>query len=405
VRVLFVNHTALVSGGEISLLTLIEGLPGEIDIAIACPAGELADKANALGIEIEPIRGTDGSLRLHPLDTPRALAEMALAAKAVRRVATIRGADLIHANSIRSGLIAIAAGAAVPRVVHVRDCLPPGAVSSLTLSAIGHADALIANSEHTRRSLGPRATTAHVVHNAVDMSRFDRRLDPIVARRRLGVEGDGPVLTVVAQITPWKGQDDAIRIVGALADRHPGLMLMLAGSAKFASSSTRYDNRAYLDSLHALVEERGLTGKVKFLGERSDVPEVLAATDLLLVPSWEEPFGRSIIEAMAAGVAVAATEAGGPSEILIEDGRRLGLLLPPREPAAWVAAIDELLDDPDRIRRMGDDGREAARRRFDVESHVASVLEVYRNMLGPTASSAMLDPCSAQSSTSLRRRR
>lgn len=378
-RVLYVNHTARVSGGELSLLGLLAALPPQVEAAVACPPGALAERLDAAGIPRLPIQGTDGSLRLHPRRTPAALAEMARAAVGVDRAAARFGADVVHANSIRAGLIAVAArqaGGGVPTVVHARDCLPPGPVSGLTLRTLARADAVIANSAYTRAALGPAAARARVVHNAIDLGRFAAPgLDRAAARARLGIENGAPVLAVVAQVTPWKGQDAAIRIAAGLRHRHPGLRLLLVGSPKFDSPSTRYDNGSYLAGLHRQVAAAGLADAVSFLGERDDLPEIFAALDLVLVPSWEEPFGRTVIEAMAAGVPVAATTVGGPAEIL--DHRRTGLLLAPREPWRWVEAIGPLLDDRAAWARMTALASTEARRRFAIERHVDAVLAVY----------------------------
>jgi L-malate glycosyltransferase len=387
VRVLYVNHTGRVSGGEHSLLTLLGGLPEEVEARVACPPGELAERLAALGVETLPIPGTDASLRLHPTQTPRALLELGRTAARVRRLAAATGADLVHANSIRAGLLAAAARTAggPPTVVHVRDCLPPGALSALTLRAIGRADALIANSEYTRSTLGPAAPHARVVYNAVSLDALESvDLSPAAARQQLGLDGGGPVLAVVAQITPWKGQDDAIRIAALLAERHPDLRLLLVGAAKFDSASTRYDNRAYLAGLEDQARAAGLSDRVVFLGEREDVPEVLSAVDVLLAPSWEEPFGRSIVEAMAAGVAVVATAVGGPPEILRDGETECGVVLPPRSPELWAAAVEDLLSHPTRRLQMVESGRAAARRRFSVERHAAAVTEVYEDLLVST---------------------
>jgi glycosyltransferase involved in cell wall biosynthesis len=385
VRTLYVNHTSRVSGGELSLLTLLAGLPEQIEPTVACPEGELARRLRAMEVDVLPIRGTDGSLRLHPMRTPRALAEMGQAAIQVRRAAARTQADVVHANSIRAGVIATGAGlgGGPPTVVHVRDCLPDGAVSALTLRAIGHADALIANSSYTRSTLGSAASSAAVVHNAVDVSRFDRfESTKAEARERIGVEKAGPVLAVVAQITPWKGQDDAIRIAGKLLASHPDLKLLLVGSPKFDSAATRYDNNAYFESLREQVAEQGIGNSVSFLGERDDIPEVLRAVDLLLVPSWQEPFGRAIIEALASGVPVVATDVGGPPEILCGDGEEAhGIVLPPRQPDAWAEAIDALLADPARLAKMAEGSKGTARGRFGVESHVRAVVDVYENVV------------------------
>jgi glycosyltransferase involved in cell wall biosynthesis len=207
-------------------------------------------------------------------------------------------------------------------------------------------------------------------------------LDRRRARSALGIPaGSGPVLGVVAQLTPWKAQDDALRIVAGLRDAHPGVRLLLAGSAKFVSASTRHDNRAYVARLRTLVDDLGLGDRVVFLGERRDVPELLRALDMLLVPSWEEPFGRAVVEALAAGVPVAATSVGGPSEVLSNGVE--GLLLPPRRPEVWVTALAPLLGDRGRLAEMARRGRVRATA-FGRSAHADRVLSVYEKVLPPS---------------------
>lgn len=376
-RVLYVNHTSQVSGGEGFLITLLDNLPADVEPVVACPPGPFTDLLRSKGVDVVPIRGTDLSLRLHPRRTPEGLLELARAAVQVRRAAATVDADLVHANSVRAGLIAVPNGK--PTVVHVHDCLPAGKASSLALHAVSRTDALIANSAYTGATLGRYSAGAHIIHYAIDTSPFESGLDPETARARLGLRGDGPVLAVVAQITPWKAQDDAITIAARLRPSLPGLQLLLVGSAKFTGAATRYDNLGYLADLERQVAELDLADLVHFLGQRDDVPAILKATDLLLLPSWEEPFGLAIIEAMAAEVPVAATDVGGPPEI-VEDGRT-GLLLPPRDPDAWAAAILPLLRDRDALYRMGTEGPESVRSRFGVNRHVEQIHDVYMTVL------------------------
>jgi L-malate glycosyltransferase len=219
-----------------------------------------------------------------------------------------------------------------------------------------------------------------VVHSPVDLERFDpAAIDPSDARARLGLSASSFVLAVIAQITPWKGQDDAIRMLELLKSSERDVRLLLVGSPKFVSGATRYDNRAYARELARLTESLGIGEDVMFLGERDDIPEILRAVDVLLVPSWEEPFGRAIIEAMAMEVPVIATEVGGPSEIVRagEDG----LLLPPRAPPAWAAAIEDLISRPELRAKMGRKARERAVERFGIEPHVRGVLAAYDEAL------------------------
>jgi L-malate glycosyltransferase len=394
VRVLYVNHTAEVSGGERSLLALLGGLRGRVQPLLAAPDGPLAEVAAAQGVETARIAGTAGSLRLHPLHTPRSLLELALAGAQVRGLARRADAKLVHANSIRAG-VSLAASAlsrpapGIPRVVHVRDCLPRGRVSDATLRVIGAtATTVIANSRYTAESVlavAPRARV-EVAYSPVDLDRFDpARIDRDAVRARLGEAGERELLLgVVAQLTPWKGQDTAVRALELLRARGVDAHLLLIGSAKVLAAATRHDNAAYIDRLRAMIAAAGLADRVSWMGEREDVPELMRALDVLLLPSTEEPFGRAVAEAMAMEVPVLATNVGGPAEI-VRDGED-GRLLPPREPQAWADALAELARSAELRARMGGAGRERVRETFSLERHVEAVLGVYDGALRPLQS-------------------
>jgi glycosyltransferase involved in cell wall biosynthesis len=304
----------------------------------------------------------------------------------VRRIARRDRVDLVHANSIRAGIVASAAHrlGAPPAVVHVRDVLPDGPLTRLTRAVVGSgASAIVGNSAHTlERFVSPRTDAVlAVAHSPVDLDRMRaaRELDPIRCRVALGLPAHaGPVLGVVAQLTPWKAQDDAVRIAAGLRSAHPDVRLLLAGSAKFTSRSTRHDNRAFVERLEALLDELDVRDRVVLLGERSDVPEVLRALDLLLVPSWEEPFGRSVVEGLAAGVPVAATSVGGPREVL-RNGVD-GLLLPPRRPQEWVDALSPLLADRAWLDEMARSGLVRATA-FGSGVHADRLLALYQEVL------------------------
>ena len=384
-RVLYVNHTAEVSGAERSLLSLLAALPGTIEARVAAPRGRLSAAVEDLGIPVTPIAGTAASLRLHPVHTSRALAEMSCAAWQVRRAAASQGADLVHANSIRAGIVlALARSSPAATVVHVRDCLPPGAVTSAAMRLIAAtATTVIANSRYTARSVAAAAPGARieVVHNPVDLARWDpARIDRSSARARLGAAGEHRLLLgVLAQLSPWKGQDTAVEALKLLCEEGVDAHLLLIGSAKFVDRATRFDNRDYVARLRELIAAGGLEERVSWLGEREDVPELVRALDVLLLPSLEEPFGRALIEAMAMEVPVVATSVGGPAEIL-EDGRE-GFLVEPRRPLAWAQAIRRLAEDPTRAEEMGGAGRRRVEDAFTAERHAAAMIAVYEDAL------------------------
>jgi glycosyltransferase involved in cell wall biosynthesis len=386
VRILYVSHTAEISGGERSLLDLLGALDGHVQAAVATPEGPLSAALRMRGVPVRAIPGTAGSLKPHPLHTPRTVGELARAVWNLRRIAHREGVDLVHANSIRAGIVAATAArmGAPPAVVHVRDVLPHALLARASRMVIGKgASAVVGNSAYTLERFADPSSDAllAVAYSPVDLDRLRAAagLDRRRARAALGVPADAaPVLGVVAQLTPWKAQDDAVRIAAGLRDAYPGVHLLLAGSARFVSRSTRHDNLSFVRRLEALVEELDLGDRVLFLGERGDVPELLRALDMLLVPSWEEPFGRAVVEALAVGVPVAATSAGGPREVL-RDGIE-GLLLPPRHPDAWVAALLPLLADAARLAEMRRQGPARASR-FDRSAHADRILSIYERVL------------------------
>ena len=281
-NVLCVNHTGSVSGAERSLLDLLSGLPENVTVRLACPpTGPLAGAARRLGVSVDEIPGTDGSLKLHPRETPLAVGRMSVAGVLAARYARRMGADVIHANSIRAGLVTVLASqmSGIPTVVHLRDRLPRSRVADASLKLIaGGAQVVVANSEYTAEGL--RAVSGRgrlrVVHNPVDLDRFDpARIDRASARSRLGVSHETFLLGVVGQITPWKGQREVIEAVRSLRARGRDVHLLIVGEPKFVSVATRYDNLGYFDELTQLVRDGGLEQHVELLGERADVPAVI----------------------------------------------------------------------------------------------------------------------------------
>jgi glycosyltransferase involved in cell wall biosynthesis len=387
VRVLYVERTGLVGGGERSLLGLLEALPADVEPLLACPDGPLREQADRRGVPTSTIAESVGSLKLHPVHTPVALAAMGMAVTALHRAAREWPPDVLHANSIRAGMIAAPVARILrrPLVLHVRDRLPRSPVTRwLQSSLASHADAVIAISHHVARAFDPDGRARlQVIDNPFDLAQLDPDgIDRRAARVALGLSNGAPVLSLVGQITPWKGQEDAVRALAAVRRTHPEAILLVVGETKFTARATRYDNRAYLRRLHEMIGELGLQDAVRFLGEREDVPAILRASDVALAPSWDEPFGRAVVEAMAMGVPTIATAVGGPSEI-VSDGFD-GVLIEPRRPDAWAAAIERLLDDESCRLAMGAAARRVALARFGKDRHVGAVVALYRQVLAST---------------------
>lgn len=373
------SHTAAISGGEHSLLTLLARMPPAVELGVACPEGPLAAAVRALGLPVHVIPGTSASFRLHPVHTLRATAEIAAAAIAVRRIARRRGATVLHANSVRAGLITGLArtGGGPPCVVHVRDVLPPGAAAQVVKRTLASRSvALIAISEYVQRQFAARPDAAiTVIDNPVDQTRFDPgSCDEAECRQLLAGNDEGPMIGIIGQITPWKGHDTAIKALPLVREVHPGARLVVVGEVKFSEASTRLDNRGYLEELERLVTELHLEQDVRFVGERHDIPQILRALDILLVPSTAEPFGRTVAEAMTMTTPVIATTKGGPSE-MIDHGVN-GLLAPPGSHPDWASAINRMLSDRHASRTMARAARKMALNRFDADRHARAVTAI-----------------------------
>jgi len=348
--VLYLSHEPECGGAEFSLLELM----GAIDrlkyrpVLVTSAEGTLARRARELDVPVHLVAWTSTTAALL---RPGELATIAKKESAV----------LVHANTLRAGYQGLRLGS--PLVWHVRDMTYPW----LARLACGRAARVIANSNATAGTLGVSADKVRVVYNGVAPVYFSDRGRAL----RPEPDADMVLLGVIGRLDPWKGHADLIEAMAQVDSR---ARLWVVGDAAFG----RHGNAKA--ELAAQAAALGLSDRVEFLGWRDDVPEILAALDLLVHPSSEpEPFGRSLAEAQASGVAIVATAAGGIPEV-VED-QVTGLLVPPRDPAALASAINELVADPDRRAAMGVAGRERARRLFTREAHARAVEAVYAELL------------------------
>ncbi|MGH8934736.1 MAG: glycosyltransferase [Acidimicrobiia bacterium] len=217
-------------------------------------------------------------------------------------------------------------------------------------------------------SLGIQLERITVVPRGRDPERLGRP-DPKRRRRmrgRLGV-GDGEVVVNVGRQEYQKGQRHVIEAVGLLAPHRPGLVLLVAGRGGHASGE-----------LERLAEQAP-EGLVRFLGHREDVAEVLAAADLFAFPSLYEGLGGAVIEAMALGLPIVASDLPSLREVVEEGGN--ALLVPPGSPVALAGAIAELLDDRARARAFGARSREIFEARFTLAESVPAMISLYRRVV------------------------
>ncbi len=384
-RLLFYNHAPEISGAERSLLALAaHARAAGHDVTLCVPPGPLADATTDAAIPCAAVTPLVLGRSRNPLVLTRYLVNAATPITELVRVVRAVRPDIVHANSIRSGLVAAAALRLArvhdrpgPRlVVHARDALRGGVPDGAVAGILNHdADAVIAISRHVAWRMGSTHKT-RVLHNAVDPDRYRRDEGAGQAlRQRLGIPGEAPLLAVAAQLSPWKGQLDALEAFALLRATHPDAHLVVAGVVKFTGKHCRYDNLRYYDALVARAARADLRGYAHLVGDISDVVALYSAATLLVVPSWAEPFGRVVVEAMAAGCPVLATRAGGIPEIVTHGVD--GWLTPPRDPAALARALALLLNDRALRARLALHGRATVRERFALSDYMETLEAVW----------------------------
>jgi glycosyltransferase involved in cell wall biosynthesis len=230
--------------------------------------------------------------------------------------------------------------------------------------------AVIANSKRVAFELIEREGCAPekvgLIYNGTDLSEI-AAAKPQNPKARL-------TLIMVANLIPYKGHADLVTALGEIAGRLPRRWQLLCVG--------RDDGLG--DVLRSQAESLGMCDNIYFLGQRSDVPQLLKAADIGILCSHQEGFSNAIIEGLAAGLPMVVSDVGGNAEA-VTDGET-GLVVPPHAPTALAGAILALASDPDRRARMGAAAQANAQRRFSIETCVESYDRLYRGlMLGENA--------------------
>ncbi len=222
------------------------------------------------------------------------------------------------------------------------------------------------------RDLGVASSRISVVPNAIRVPAEVPARDPARRAALVGGRPDFVVLTP-ARLHEQKGHEYLL----AAAARVPEATFVLAGDGPLRAA------------LEARARDLGVAPRCVFLGHRSDVPDLLAAADLLVLPSLYEGLPLSILEAMAARRPVVATAIGGTDEAVTHE--RTGLLVPPRDPEALAAAIHRLRADPDLARRLAEAGRERVEREFSTAVTAPRVMRTYDEVAGGESNAGAAD--------------
>ncbi len=232
-------------------------------------------------------------------------------------------------------------------------------VNRLTTQVVANSQAV---ARDTAQDEGLPAGRIAVIHNGVEIPDA-----PSGARGRPPGLPEGRIVLCVANLISYKGHLDLVAAAADTLPAHPDVSLVLVGDGGMRRP------------IEEAVARHGLQGRVHVLGQREDVPALLAAADLFVLPSHEEGFSNALLEAMARGLPVIATAVGGNRET-VEDGVS-GLLVPPRDPAALARALGALLGDPAAARHMGQAGRARVAAHFTLDRMVQETEALYEALL------------------------
>lgn len=356
----FSSFAHLAGGGQISLMLMAAGLDKRAFTPhVAVPAkGTLEARLTQMQIPVFIVPLPPVSL-LRPLELVRAAYRVAILGRRL-------GIDIFHTdgprNTFYAGMASVFCGAKV--VWHIRaEAADPfdRLLSCFTDRIVLVADALRKRFDRLRQS-GKMVT----VHNGILLSEFSRS-QPAEPIRTVKKE---VVIGTVGRIERIKGQDVLLEAFGRLKCRHPHIRLLLAGG--ISEPDFEADCRK-------IIDRHGLKDCVDFLGHQEDVASFLSRLDIFVLPSLSEAFPRALLEAMAAGKAVIATDVGGCAEAVVAGVS--GLLAPAKDAAALAEKIEELIEDDVLRKQMGVAARRRIQEEFTMEGNVRRMEQIYRSLL------------------------
>ena len=205
------------------------------------------------------------------------------------------------------------------------------------------------------------------IHSGVDVKKFMHTNGNRVEKRRsLGLDQNEAVIGFVGWLLPIKGPNYLLKAMDYVWQGHPEASLVLVGKGDMDVD------------LRAEAQRKNTNGKVKFLGWRKDIDEIMPLFDMLVLPSLNEGMGRVLVEAMAAGKPVVASRVGGIPDLVRH--AETGYLVPPADEQALANGIKKLLDDPDKAKRMGLRGQEYCRQ-FSLEAMIEKLDDLYSDLI------------------------
>lgn len=373
-RIAHVITESNLGGAQRNTLLSVRGLLGAgLDVELICgPGGPLPDEARASGAVAHLVPDL-----VRPVDPVRDVRAL----RVIHRLCHRRRYDIVHTHCTKAGLLGRAAAwwAGVPIIVHtihgapfeLRRDLRTRVFLTLERLAARVTDRLICVGETFRRhvagwGIGSEAKLV-TIYSGLDFGALVPGRTVAETKRALALEDAWPIVGSVGRLTEAKALHYLIEAVAGLREKYTRIRLVIVGDGPLRPA------------LEAAAQRFGGAAAVTFVGERNDVADLLSAFDIYAMSSRWEGVGRAMTEAMLSGLPVVATDVGGVTELVV-DGRT-GLVIPPGNPAALAAAIDQVASDREFARRLGAAGRERARELMGGDRMIADLCRLYATLL------------------------
>jgi len=232
-------------------------------------------------------------------------------------------------------------------------------------------DGFVAVSDEVREAMvdtiGPIGDRITVICNGVDVDRYGRPVDEASLRDQLGLDASARLVAVVATLKEQKGHHYLVEAMRTVVPQHPDVHALFIG------------NGVLRTQLQEQVKRLNLDHHVHFLGNRHDVPELLAASDLFVLPSLWEGLAMALLEAMASGKPIVATSVSGTNQVMIPN--ETGLVVPPGDTQALAKAMLQLLSNPTQAQTMGQAARRHVEAHFSAQKQAHEHLALYHRLL------------------------
>lgn len=372
-----------VGGSHVSTLLLLEGLDRSVfePVVLVHREGPVADflRRRSVSFIIEPL----AAIESWKGSAFRRLFASFLAILPIIRMIGKHRLDLVHVQDHKAFQLWVFGTflARRPMVLHWRG---PYRKTSITRVMMALATRILVISNYLRDKLPDEIRRrSTLIYNPFDTEEHppDRKKARMALRTELGMAEDATLLAWIGNCDRRKQPEQFVDIVMALASKRPASSItgvLMGGEGNLSDDPAWVAKRDHAGSL------------VRALGFRDPITSSLAGCDALVVTAAEEPFGRTIIEAMLCGVPVVAARDGGYVEAL--DHGKTGFLIPPGDTQAFAAAIGRILDTPLMIETMRERARHVAMERFSIDRHARAVMSVYQSLLGQPAPASQLAP-------------